>query len=406
MNDDTAPPTKRPKRASLPTGWEGTTDGKIRTSTTMSTPSSKWTHTPISLLIRTLGYMDNASLIAMCLVCKQFCTIIQDGHGMDHQLIRVFELRAAEKSEGEEEDNRLPAFILNMQRYFENPTKHRILAAHQKIKVYDMQKFMKYSYPGMDMVRYGPRAAWQVASIIRTVRMMGVVELDISSSEPIINGESIADCFACSLPSVLSLMLPNLRKLDCSNIAIVTPFLLEEFAQRCPRLEVIKRNNIEPISSIAADGEELSLMHDLKEVYLDNCYFEFNYTDMIDVDSDHDENESWDSNDSGMVEGTHEYNAMRNLHPTKYRAMYLFYKLCDNPLQRVSIRNARYYDHHTMHFDDDGNVQEYDQGPLDQNILVKFIRNAPSTLTWFRSDLSARNIRLLQLEKPQIQFVN
>jgi len=364
------------------------------------------THTPISLLIRMLGCMDNASLIAMCLVCKQFCTIIQDGHGMDNQLVRVFELRAAEKSGEEEEDNRLSIFVHNMQRYFENPTKHRILTAHQKIKVYNMEEFMKYQYPGMDMVSNGFRASWQAASIIRTVRMMGVVELDISSSEPIINGESIADCFACSLPSVLSLMLPNLRKLDCSNIAIVTPFLLEEFAQRCPRLEVIKRNNIEPISSIAADGEELSLMHDLKEVYLDNCYFEFNYTDMIDVDSDHDENESWDSNDSGMVEGTHEYNAMRNLHPTKYRAMYLFYKLCDNPLQRVSIRNARYYDHHTMHFDDDGNVQEYDQGPLDQNILVKFIRNAPSTLTWFRSDLSARNIRLLQLEKPQIQFVN
>ena len=95
--------------------------------------------------------MDNASLIAMCLVCKQFCTIIQDGHGMDNQLIRVFELRAADKNEGEEEDNRLSAFILNMQRYFENPTKHRILTAHQKIKVYDMQEFMKYEYPGMDM---------------------------------------------------------------------------------------------------------------------------------------------------------------------------------------------------------------------------------------------------------------
>ena len=58
------------------------------------------------------------------------------------------------------------------------------------------------------------------------------------------------------------------------------------------------------------------------------------------------------------------------------------------------MKNARYYEHDTD-----------EQYPLDTSMLVKFIRHAPSTLTWFRSDLPPAVIRVLQSEKPHIEFV-
>ena len=80
---------------------------------------------------------------------------------------------------------------------------------------------------------------------------------------------------------------------------------------------------------------------------------------------------------------------MSNLHPQKYPNIYLFSRLCDKPLERVSIRNARYYDEDAEDRDFlDQN--SFNQDLFNQNMLLKFIRNAPSTLTWFRSDLSTK----------------
>ena len=43
---------------------------------------------------------------------------------------------------------------------------------------------------------------------------------------------------------------------------------------------------------------------------------------------------------------------------------------------------------------------------LPQNVLIKFVRNAPASLRWFRSDLSEATMNMLRLERPEIQFVN
>ena len=43
---------------------------------------------------------------------------------------------------------------------------------------------------------------------------------------------------------------------------------------------------------------------------------------------------------------------------------------------------------------------------LPQNVLIKFVQNAPASLRWFRSDLSEANMNMLRLERPEIQFVN
>ena len=42
----------------------------------------EWELTPVSIFIRILGYLDNATLMMMCLVCKQINTIIWNGIGM------------------------------------------------------------------------------------------------------------------------------------------------------------------------------------------------------------------------------------------------------------------------------------------------------------------------------------
>ena len=42
----------------------------------------------------------------------------------------------------------------------------------------------------------------------------------------------------------------------------------------------------------------------------------------------------------------------------------------------------------------------------EQNMLIKFVRNAPPSLKWFRSDLTQGNIDMLQSERPGIELVS
>merc|ERR1712232_1534627 len=58
-------------------------------------------------------------------------------------------------------------------------------------------------------------------------------------------------------------------------------------------------------------------------------------------------------------------------------------------VERLSIRNACLYGKR-----------------LPQNALIKFVRNAPSSLRWFRSDLTKQNIHVLQKGRPGIEFLN
>ena len=43
--------------------------------------------------------------------------------------------------------------------------------------------------------------------------------------------------------------------------------------------------------------------------------------------------------------------------------------------------------------------------PVSQDALIKFVRNAPKSLRVFRSDLYERNVRMLRLERPNIEFL-
>ena len=73
---------------------------------------------------------------------------------------------------------------------------------------------------------------------------------------------------------------------------------------------------------------------------------------------------------------------------------WLLQKCSSTVLERVSLRNAKLVvlgrsGHHDM----------------PQTALLNFIRNAPTTLRWFRSNLTQDNIAIVQQERPAIEFV-
>ena len=43
---------------------------------------------------------------------------------------------------------------------------------------------------------------------------------------------------------------------------------------------------------------------------------------------------------------------------------------------------------------------------MPRNALIKFVRNAPPSLCWFRSDLTPENMNMLRLERPDIELLN
>ena len=192
--------------------------------------------------------------------------------------------------------------------------------------------------------------------------MNGIVSLDMSSPVPLTHDRFFP------LVNVLALIIPNLRTLDISNLNVI-PDYSDSITQRWNHLEILKWNNNDEYW-FDPNGLGLKSFTNLKELYVDVGRFRFIFYSY---------NRS--ENNRAMAD-------MKN-HPN----IFLFYKLCkNNPLERVSIRHLK--------------VPKAFDEKFVQNVLIKFVRNSPSTLVWFRSDLTTANIRMLQLERPSIQFVN
>merc|ERR1712224_315253 len=69
-------------------------------------------------------------------------------------------------------------------------------------------------------------------------------------------------------------------------------------------------------------------------------------------------------------------------------------------VERFSMRNAQWYNSNSPTGLSHGCTD------IPQNALIKFVRNAPPSLRWFRSDLTKENIAKLQKQFPQIELVN
>lgn len=91
--------------------------------------NNTWGLTPISLLLRTMEYMDNDTLMIMCLVCKQIRDLFWTGQEMEKKLVRIFELSALKENNDQHFNcsdigqSRVRRFVSNMNQYFQNVTK-------------------------------------------------------------------------------------------------------------------------------------------------------------------------------------------------------------------------------------------------------------------------------------------
>ena len=230
-----------------------------------------------------------------------------------------------------------------MNRHCQDGIKHRMLQGYQHRKIHHFEKILPCDYDAERLV--SPR-----------LRMNGIVSSDMSSPVPLTQDRFFP------LLNVLALIIPNLRTLDISNLNVI-PDYSDSIAQRWNHLEILKWNNNDEYW-FDPNGQGLESFTNLKELYVDGGRFRF-----------------FGSENRAMAD-------MKN-HPN----IFLFYKLCkNNPLERVSIRHLK--------------VSKALDEKFVQNVLIKFVRNSPSTLVWFRSDLTTANIRMLQLERPSIQFVN
>ena len=316
-----------------------------RTRHQQKTKASSW-NKPIPILINIFTYADPETLRILSLVSTQFYDIICNSPAMiNHCVVPLLQISPSKDQEDPGRTNRL---IHQLHR-------HRAKLQHyREIKVIDGHKFVwKKCSPHLNRIEI---KRMLIAHRFE-VGLIGVVSLDLSSSTPAPPNRSID----ISLLYLMAHILPNLRQINLSNFNTRLSSL-RELIQNCSRLEKITWKKIPSSSGMDINGYDLEKATNLKEIYMDDaeffpCPFMFHQS---------------------------------SLESHKYPRIFLFHQCGSNKLERVSIRNATY-----------GNAVYFPQ-----EALIKFVRKAPPSLRWFRSNLTAENITMLRLERPAIECVN
>jgi len=159
---------------------------------------------------------------------------------------------------------------------------------------------------------------------------------------------------------IVSSMLPNVQQIDITNSKNMTLTVFEAIGKNCPLVEKITWNN--KSSQLSVFDYFVRNYQNAKDICLDNSIF-------ICVDRERD----------------------KICDLERHPAEYMFCNWESNVLERLSIKNVRL---------------GYDGYMLPQNAVIKFVRNAPTSLRWFRSDLSHENIQMLRSERPEIELIN
>jgi len=313
--------------------------------------ATKWNQ-PIPILINIMSYADPETIRTLCCVSKQCYDLIYNDPGMKNN--RAVPLLVIRPSLDHDDDKgrigRLLRFLWH----------HRDkLQRIREIKIIDGNKFGgSISDP-----------EWtELIKITDKLRLYGVISLDMYSLPP--STDIRIDDLGAFLPS----MLPNLRYINLSNNGFGKLYLCK-FSMYCPNLETITWHNFDRKQSVIINGREMMPATNLKEIYMDDSVFLFSRV---------------------SPRGRDKFLDLEN---DEHSDIFLFYQ-CSTKLERVSIRNAKWY------------VGEYINGEfrgettvIPQNALIKFVRNAAQTLRWFRSDLTEDNMNMLRSERPGIEFV-
>jgi hypothetical protein len=138
---------------------------------------------------------------------------------------------------------------------------------------------------------------------------------------------------------------------------------LSYFSIRCPYLEKVTWSNTNNIHYGVYNGFDMRYSNNLKEIIIDDSVFFC----------------------KDFIRGDENINKISDL--VNHQDIFMFHHCCKKaaPLERVSVRNTEWPIRNV----------EWQQTPpgqivSPQNALIKFVRNAPSTLRWFRSNLKSR----------------
>ena len=354
--------------------------------------AAKWNQ-PLSVIINILLYADPETVRILCLLSKQFLDIIRNSPAMkNHRVIpllqispsedqedpgrtkrlihqlhqhrakfdhRVIPLLQIKTSEAEEDDGRLDRLIQQLYQ-------HRAeLQQYRAIKFLGVNKFF-HPHLISDPAKHLPNA----------FQLHGVVSLDISSPTEMTE-DGVYDTNV--LPNYLTAILPNLLEINFSNTKFDSNSM-RKFCGRCPRLERITWNNIKSVRPNVSPWLNGSMMHgakNLTEIYMDDCeFFIYDYQPFI-------------TNSDGDA-----------------YSEYIFHCCCENKvLERVSIKNAVVVYGNLLHTGSSVDASRFEM-KQEQDMLIKFVRKAPTSLKWFRSDLTQGNINMLESERPDIEFVS
>merc|ERR1711862_258764 len=162
----------------------------------------------------------------------------------------------------------------------------------------------------------------------------------------------------------LARILPNLRELTLSDVKCPR---LRPFSQDCPSMETVIFRRV---TDIDVTGIDLVGPRCLKNVYVDDSYF--------------------------LIAGNTFGEKLSDLQSPTNQTFAIFWH-CNSTLERVSIRNTKWYNVFTN--------KDFTANSIPQNALIKFVRACPN-LRWFRSDLLERNVNMLKLERPDIEFLS
>jgi hypothetical protein len=197
-------------------------------------------------------------------------------------------------------------------------------------------------------------------------RMDWILSLDVSSLTPMRYKEN-------SILNIVRELLPELREINLSNIYRDEHGFrsFSFFDSCCPHLEKVTWNNI---SFMDLDRLHIGPFQNLKEIIMDDSTFVLCKRTIEEIqESEEEERRNFE-------------------HGEDEEPLYFgIRRTCSKVLERLSIRNAKI---------------GYLNTPIPQNTLIKFVRNSPASLRWFRSDLTQDNMTMLRLERPEIEFLN
>ena len=200
------------------------------------------------------------------------------------------------------------------------------------------------------------------------LRTMGTMTEQIRLNG-IVSFEMAGECYNKDTTRILqyffSKILLNLHEVNLSNTGFRYD-ALKSFSTRCNHLEKVTWNNANRSSLVSVDGADIQKATNLREIYMDESSFHHENSDWICVDLEN--------------------------RPD----LFLFHECGSTVLERVSIRNAKWC----------GFDQFEDPTTIPQNALIKFVRKAPKSLRWFRSNLTTENMTMLRSERPEIELVN